>query len=138
MPRYIALDYGNKRVGIAISDEIPLFASPYKTIINEGHTPVIDTITEIIEKENVERIVVGLPSYYDGEESPQTLIVKSFIEELENRIEIPIVTYDERYSSQEAIAHLKSKKQKATHKKKGLIDQMAATIILQGYLDSLK
>ena len=137
MTRLIALDYGSKRIGIAISDPLQLFARPYKTVIHNKLSDTLLTLQEIIRLEEVSKIIVGLPYHYDGAESPQTEQEKHFIAELKKHVNIPIETFDERYSSQEAVELFAHKKIKLDKKNKELIDQMAATVILQGYLDAI-
>jgi len=141
MKRILAIDYGSKRVGLALSDPLKLISSPYKTIINNGLNLLIDELKTIIATENVEEVIVGLPLYLDGKNSKQTNIIQKFIEKIRSELCVEITTYDERYSSAEAKEllllnhHSHKKSNRSNRKNKGIIDQIAASIILQNYLN---
>ena len=134
--RYIGLDLGTKTLGIALSDRMGLIASFYKTLEfkEEDYDSLIEPLKEIIENEKVESIVLGLPKNmnnsigFAGERSIH------FKELLESNIDLPVILEDERLSSVEAnnimIASDLSRK-----KRKKRVDALAATIILQRYLD---
>ncbi|MBW6516673.1 MAG: Holliday junction resolvase RuvX [Candidatus Cloacimonetes bacterium] len=135
MSKIMGIDYGQKRIGVALSDELQMFASPYSTIINTNREEIILKLTEIIQKEGVIKIVVGVPYYLDGTSSKQTEEVLRFIRHLKNNLTLPIETFDERYSSSEA-RDILNKKKKTVKESKENIDQIAAAIILQNYLHS--
>ncbi len=134
--RYIGLDLGTKTLGIALSDKLGLIASFYKTLEfkEEEYELLIDPLREIIEKEKIESIVLGLPKNMNnsiGFAGERSLNFKKL---LESNFDLPVILEDERLSSVEAnnimIASDLSRK-----KRKKKVDALAATIILQRYLD---
>ena len=135
MNRILAIDYGDVRIGLAMSDLMHIIAKPYKTIKNTDQNEVFNQLENIIKKNNVEKIIVGLPITLKGEHSEQTNKVLSFVKELQLCIKIDIDTYDERLSSLQAKKSLIQQGVKTGHNKEQ-IDQTAAAIFLQGYLDS--
>jgi putative Holliday junction resolvase len=130
----MGIDYGQKRIGIAISDELKMLAAPYKTLQNTKRSSVLIELQAMIDRENISDIVVGLPLHQDGSASKQTEQVLSFIRSLEQNLTVPVATYDERYSSAEAQKML-LKKKSSLKVLKNTIDQFAAAIILQSYLE---
>ncbi|MGE5681031.1 MAG: Holliday junction resolvase RuvX [Bacillota bacterium] len=132
--RILAIDFGIKRVGLALSDPLKIFAYPFKTIPNDNK--LLESLGQIIKESYVVKIVLGYPLKENGQKSETTLLVEKFKEEFESRINVPIILRDERYSSQLAkeniISSVTSKKKR---RDKGLIDRNAASIILQEYLD---
>ena len=132
MHRILGIDYGEKRVGLALSDPMHMIASPYKTIPNKPD--LIVAIQSIMKAEIVEIVVVGLPKGMKGQETAQTKHVTSFVENL-NQNDIKVELVDERLTSISAKKALVEQGIKTGHNK-GLIDQTAAAIILQQYLDS--
>ena len=137
MTRVMGIDYGQKRIGIALSDTLQLFASPCLTIINNKNSieEICQEIVRIAEREKIGTIVIGLPLFQDGTPSKQTGEVEKFIRALKKVCILPIATFDERYSSLEA-KEIVIRKGKSTRKSKEKIDQIAAAIILQNYLNS--
>ena len=131
----LALDIGKARIGIAISHS--WLASNYQTLYTKTWTKDTDQIAEIVKKEAISEVVVGLPLNMDGSESEMCVYVKKFCEMLKSKILAKIIFVDERLSSisAEEIMHSSNVR---TAKKKGLIDQIAATVILQTYLDNQK
>ena len=130
--RYLAIDYGEKRTGLAICDAGENVASPLKVIL--GHGLLIPHILEAIQRENVEAIVIGLPLNMDDTEGPQVKRVKAFAAELKKNTTIPIHFHDERLSSFEAEKKLSGIDLTRKRKKKRL-DAIAAAGILQSFLD---
>ena len=131
----LALDIGKARIGIAISHS--WLASNYQTLYTKTWTKDTNQIAEIVKKEAIEEVIVGLPLNMDGTESEMCVYAKKFCEMLKSKILAKIIFVDERLSSisAEEIMHSSNVK---TSKKKGLIDQIAATVILQTYLDNQK
>lgn len=135
MSRFLAIDYGLKRIGLAISDEMKIIASPIETL----KTPpkMIDTVLEILmitKKYTIEKVVVGIPLKLNGSSSFMTDEVKAFIECFQEKTSIPVVQWDERLSSMQAEKTLKETR--LTRKKRSQkVDAVAAVIILQSYLD---
>ena len=134
MSRIMGIDYGQNRIGIAISDELQLFATPYQTLTNLNKEAIFTQLRQIIEKEQISKIVVGLPYFLDGTPSKQTERILKFIKEIQTCFSLPVETFDERYSSVEANKIL-IKKGISIRKSKEKIDQIAASIILQNYLN---
>ncbi len=135
--RILAIDYGSKRVGIALSDPLKIFAYPLLTLQNDIN--LIAEIDNLIKKQKVKEIVVGYPLKENGEKSSSTLEVEKFIEKLKEKIKINIITRDERYTSELAKQNiLQSVTKKKKRQDKGLVDRNAASIFLQEYLDEIK
>ena len=132
MSRILALDFGSKRVGIALSDSSKTLASPYKTLENKGKDFIISEIKKICNTNKIEKIVIGIPISLSGKEKAQARKVRAFARFLAQKVALPIVFEDERFTSVIAIRFLKKIK-----KKKMPVDQIAAQIILQNYLDKL-
>ena len=132
--RSLGLDIGDKRIGVALSDPGGILASPF-TIINRGDEKQdIEAIADIVNQNQVERIVVGLPRSMDGSVGRQAEKVKSFIEGLSSHIEVPLEFRDERLTTVSAKRLIREASTKKA-KKKVRYDAVAAAIILQGYLD---
>ena len=134
--RVMALDYGERKIGVALSDSLQMISYPYKTI-NRKKTPnYIGEIKNIIEDKEVGGIVVGYPISMSGQETKQTKITMDFINELKNKINIKVFKYDERLSSKEAVRYLQNQNIKTGHNKEK-IDQISASIILEQFLATL-
>ena len=133
MGRFLAIDYGARRVGLALSDPLKIIASPYRTIINKNNTNLIEEIERIIATEDVELTIIGLPLGMAGQITEQTKKVKEFIDKLTAR-GIVIKYEDERWSSVAAKRSMKEQNIKGGYNK-DLVDQTAAAIFLQQYLD---
>ena len=133
--RILALDVGDKRIGVAVSDLLGILASPLIAIERTSDSKAIDAILEIADEQEAGEIVVGLPISLSGGYSDQTKSVAAFVSKLEARSPVPVNTADERYSTVEAERLLsQSKPQRA--RSRGEIDAAAAAVILQSYLDS--
>ena len=133
MGRLLAIDYGARRVGLALSDPLKMIASPYRTIINKNNTILIEEIERIITTEDVELTIIGLPLGMAGQKTEQTKKVEEFVDKLTDR-GIIIKYEDERWSSVAAKRSMKEQNIKSGYNK-GLVDQTAAAIFLQQYLD---
>ena len=133
MKRILCLDYGEKRIGLALSDPLKIIAYPYKTIINFGLKNLKHEIKKIIASETVESIVIGLPIGLNGKDTIQTQKVREFRLQILD-LNVPIYFEDERLSSLAAAKSMKMEKIK-TGFNKGMIDKRAAAIILQQFLD---
>lgn len=129
--RVLALDVGDKRIGVAVSDPFFLFATGLKVIIRENDNKALEEIKEICQTYKIKKIVVGLPYNMDGTIGTQAKKTVKFTEKLENDFEI--IYRDERLTSFEAEEMLKKENKKYT-KNKGLVDIKAACIILQSYI----
>ena len=138
--RILGLDYGSKTVGVAVSDENEFLASGVETIRREREDKLRKTyarIETLITELGVQKIVLGLPLTLDGEEGVRVLKTKDFGENLARRTGLDIVYQDERLTTAEAYA-LMSESGVKKDKQLQMVDEVAATIILQDYLDSKK
>ena len=135
--RILAIDYGDKKVGLALSDPMKIIAKPYKTIINDSKESLLIDINEIIKLKDVNEIVVGLPKTLKNTYSEQTHKVKEFIDFITDSLDINIVVVDERLSSIEAKRSLINQGIKTGHNKKD-IDMTAAALFLQNFLDKIE
>jgi|TARA_B100001013_G_scaffold131051_1_gene76533 putative Holliday junction resolvase len=133
MGRVLGIDYGDSRIGLAMSDPLKIIASPFKTIRNEGNEKCLQVFQSLIKEKDVEAIVVGLPIGLKGQETVQTKKVREFANLL-YALKLPIHLEDERLSSVSAEKSMIQQNIKTGHNK-GLIDQRAAAIILQQFLD---
>ena len=133
--RYLAIDYGDKRTGLAICDPAETIASPLTVI--EGQKDLIKKINEIVTSEKIEAIVLGLPLNMDDSQGFRAKLVFQFAEKLKAQLQIPIHLQDERLSSFAAEADL-APAELTRKKKKKRLDAVAAAVILQAFLDSKK
>lgn len=135
MGRILGIDYGRKRTGIAVTDTLKIVANGLVTI--PSHT-VIEFIQNYTVNENVEKIVVGQPKQLNGEPSESMKYITPFLNRLKKVLpDIPVVMYDERFSS--TIAHramIDGGMKKSDRRNKAIVDTIAATIILNDYLQS--
>lgn len=134
--RILAIDYGDKKVGLALSDPMHIIAKPYKTLENTSRDDLLIDIISIIEIKKVNKIVIGLPKTLKNTFSKQTHKVQNFIDYISTSLKIDIVVVDERLSSVEAKKSLIKQGIKTGHNKKD-IDMTAAALFLQNYLDNI-
>ena len=134
MKRILALDYGDKKIGVAISDPMQIIAKPFKTLNNTTNKNILLDLNEIISEYDINKIIVGLPITLKNKYSIQTEKVSAFIEFLKENLSIYVDSYDERLSSKIAIQSLVKQGIKTGHNKRE-IDKTAAAIFLQNYLD---
>ena len=133
--RILALDHGTRRIGIAVSDELKVIASPLEYIPAEPFEKVIGRLQQLIHEKEVELILVGMPRNMDGTYGPAAQKVNDFIASLQTHITTPIKTWDERLTSVMANrALLQGNVRRADRRQK--VDKMAAAILLQSFLDS--
>jgi putative pre-16S rRNA nuclease len=131
----LGVDFGRARIGLAISDELRLLAHPLATIsFGEGAIPRIE---EIVRDKKIDRIVVGVPKLLSGKMGTAADEVLRFVEKLRATLSCPVVTWDERLTTVAAQRALHESGKK-THQARGYIDQIAAQMILQGYLDRIQ
>ena len=133
--RYLAIDHGTKRMGIAISDELKMIAQPMEFILSEPFDDFLKRLQQIIAEKQVERIFIGMPRNMDGTYGPATEKVKAFIAALGPHITTPIKTWDERLTSAQANRMLIQTHVRRAERKER-VDGAAAAILLQSYLDS--
>ena len=134
MGRFLAIDFGEKRVALALSDPMKIIAKPFKTIFYSNQNDLINKIALIIKDEKIEKIILGLPKGLKGNNTSQTNLVIEFYNFIKDKIDTPIVMEDERLSSVSAKKSLILQNIKTGHNKT-LIDETAAAIFLQLYLD---
>lgn len=131
--RIMAIDYGEKRVGIALSDPLGVIAQPLTTISVKSQKALFKQILEIIQQSDVGLIIIGNPLSHKGEATEMSKQISRFIKRLKKMTDIEIKLWDERFTSQYAMNIMKEIKVK---KQKDLIDQVAASIMLDEYLRS--
>lgn len=138
MPRILSIDYGKKRTGLAVTDPLQIIANGLKTVETKD---LFDFLSQYVQKEEVERIVVGKPMQPNGQPSENLARVENFVNRWRKvRPSIPIEYYDERFTS--VLAHRAmidgGVRKKERRENKGLVDEISATIILQDYMNSKK
>lgn len=135
MSRIVAIDYGRKRTGIAVSDPMQLIANGLTTVPTHQ---LLKFIEDYVSRESVERILVGLPKQMNNEDSENMKNIEPFVRSLKKRFpELPVEYVDERFTS--VLAHrtmLEAGLKKKDRQNKALVDEISATIILQSYLES--
>ena len=132
--RILALDYGRRRIGVAVSDATGCIAQGLPTIICRNQKQAMNDLVDLINSYNVCKVIVGLPLNLKGQKAHAAKEVEQFIQRLERRIEAPIETWDERLTSLAAErAMIQMGKSPSKHKHK--VDEIAAVLLLQSYLD---
>ena len=138
--RTLGIDFGEKRIGLAISDPLGILATPIETLDSSEMDLVIPKLAETISDHVVTKIVVGIPWTLSGKSGPQTKKTFEFISLISDTFEIPIKQIDERFTSVQAEKKLRLVDKRSRNKQKkipkGLIDSVSAAIILQTYLDT--
>jgi putative Holliday junction resolvase len=133
--RILGIDLGRARIGVAVSDELGMLAHPVETIPAQGDPG--RRIAEIVREKNAERVVIGLPRHMNGSVGAGGAEALAFAEKLRARLECEVVTWDERMTTMAANRALRDSGQK-TRNSRGFVDQVAAQMILQSYLDALQ
>ena len=135
MSRIVAIDYGRKRTGIAVSDTMQIIANGLTTVPTQE---LLDFITNYVKQESVERIIIGLPKQMNNEVSENMKNIEPFVRSLKKRLpDMPVEYVDERFTS--VLAHrtmLEAGLKKKDRQNKALVDEISATIILQSYLET--
>lgn len=132
--RTIGLDYGDSRIGVAVSDAMGLTAQPIGTLSEKTWTGQLSKLAELVETYAAEKFVIGMPRNMNGSIGPRGEVTRKFAAELEKRFGLPVIEWDERLSSVAAHRVLAEGGLRGG-KKKGKVDMLAAVFILQGYLD---
>ncbi|MGF7217896.1 putative Holliday junction resolvase [Spirosoma lacussanchae] len=137
MARLLAIDYGQKRTGIAVTDPLQLIASALETVPSHE---MIKYLKAYVQREPVEAFIVGLPRRLDGTDSENAARVRKFVGHLQNALpDIPVYWHDERFTSQMALqAMIAGGSNKKDRREKGNIDKVSAAIILQSFMESKK
>ena len=136
MPRTPAIDYGAKRTGLAVTDPLGIIASPLEFVATHE---LEKYLTDYFEKEDVERVVIGMPKKIDGSATNATQLVEAFINRFRKVFPTKeLILHDERFTSKMALdAMISGGAKKKDRREKGNIDKISATIILQSYLESI-
>lgn len=136
--RYLGLDLGSRTLGMALSDATGLIASSYKVVRhNEEYEKLIDSIKEVVEENNVEKIVLGFPKNMNNTIGPKGELSYKFKSMIENKLNKEVILVDERLTTKEA-TNILIKNDTSRKKRKKVVDSLAATIILQSYLDRIE
>lgn len=135
--RVLGLDLGQKRIGVAVSDEGASIAFPSGAIACRGPKKDVQAVLDLIKEREIGRVVVGLPRHLDGREGPEAEAARAFAEALHRRSGLPVETLDERWTTIEAerVLHAQGRNKK---KQRAVVDSVAASIILGTYLDLLR
>jgi putative Holliday junction resolvase len=134
--RILALDPGTKRIGVALSDELGWTAQPLETFERRSIKADVQHIQELVHRHEVGRVVMGLPVRLDGRIGPAAESVHQFIDILQEALNVPVVTWDERLTSK-AAEDLLIQANVSRKKRKGAVDRIAAALLLQSYLANL-
>ena len=136
MGRVLALDYGRRRIGVAISDELGFGAKGLSTLKVSNKTQALDRVVDVLDQEKPSKIVVGLPLNLDGSKGDMAQLVETFVTELKQVTDVPVLTLDERLTSVAAHRTMQEMgiKQKGN---KGQVDKLAAVYLLEIYLQQV-
>ncbi len=135
--RIMGLDIGSRTIGVAVSDELGITAQGLKTIRRKSSEEDLKELTQIIHQFEIKKLVVGLPKSMDGSLGKQAGIVFKWIKSIQKQLSLPIVTWDERLSTVGA-SKILLEADLSRKKRKGVIDKIAAVLILQGYMDQMR
>lgn len=136
MSRYLALDVGDERIGVAISDELGILARPLTVLAREAGPGSYLQLAEIVRREGVTRIIVGLPLLESGLAGKQVASTEAYVRGMAEHIQAPVVYWDERYSTARA-QEIAQETGKRNRPQRDDLDAVAAAVILQDYLDQL-
>lgn len=134
--RILALDHGTVRIGVALSDDLKMIASPRAFLPAEPFAELVDKLKALVREQEVELVLVGMPRNMDGSYGEAAAKVRSFVAALKDVLLVPIRTWDERLTTVAAARQLRSGGTKAKDQR-AKVDSAAAAVLLQGYLDSL-
>jgi putative Holliday junction resolvase len=133
--RVMGLDMGTKRIGVAMSDERGVTATPLKVLKRSGERKVFEELKKLVEEYSVGSVVVGMPLNMDGSVGPKAKGVEAFIARLGGELQIPVKAWDERLSTV-AVTRVLLEADVSRAGRKRVVDKLAAAYILQGYLDT--
>jgi putative Holliday junction resolvase len=134
--RILALDFGKRRIGLAVSDALGVTAQPLPTYVRTRVREDVQFLTRLVREQEVTRLVFGDPKYMSGDLSRQSEAVREFAKRLGQAAQVEVVFWDERLTSSQAHRVLDEYGMRR-EERKGKVDQLAATLILEGYLQSL-
>lgn len=130
--KLLALDFGSRRTGVAVADELGLFAHPRPAIVGLSGQRLVERVVALVAEEGVAGVIVGIPVTMSGGESAQTAEVREFVANLRTALDIPVIEADERLTSVQAGAMLSGRERKRS----GQRDSAAAALVLQSVLDT--
>jgi putative Holliday junction resolvase len=133
--RILGIDFGEKRIGLAISDPLGFTAQGLETLANESRGQVLEALSKICKEREVREVVIGLPVNMNGSLGPKAKEVMELASELEKKLGLAVKTWDERLTSQQ-VNRLMIEADISRGKQKKNVDRLAATVILQSYLES--
>jgi putative Holliday junction resolvase len=136
LSRILGIDFGERRIGLAVSDALGITAQGLPTLDTRKTKDILTYIENIIKEKNVTRVIVGMPKNMNGTIGPKGREVNQFIQELIKRIKIDVISWDERLTSVQSLKAMREMGTKQKHK--DVTDRISATLILQSYLDSTK
>ncbi|MFH1407297.1 MAG: Holliday junction resolvase RuvX [Candidatus Omnitrophota bacterium] len=132
--RILGVDMGERRVGVAITDESCTIAQPFTTIENKGIQELVEALKQTAEENNATHVVIGLPLNLDGTVGDSAKKILNIVEHLKQATGLEVTTWDERFTSRQAERHLIAL-DKSRKRRKEISDQVAATLLLQAYID---
>ena len=133
--KLLGIDYGIRRLGIAVSDPLGMLATPFRTVDTFSDEQSVTEVCNLIQETNAEKIIIGLPLNMNNTEGPMVKKVRDFIEKLKLKTNLPIELSDERLSSC-LVERTLLEANMSRNKRKGVRDKLAAQVILQGYIDT--
>lgn len=136
MDRLLAVDYGEKRIGIALSDPLKMFSKPFIVLENQGKVKFLAELKDIIKEQNVSLVILGHPLGESGQQTKKTIEVEKVFKYLKKNIQEDVILHDERFSTVDANNELKKLGYNYMDAKK-VIDMVAASMILKSYMDKL-
>jgi putative holliday junction resolvase len=134
-PRLLGLDFGDRRIGVAVSDELGLTAQPVLTLVRKNPKQDLRSLGRLLRKFSCTGIVIGDPLHLSGDLSPQAAKTRAFAQSLRQAFALPVHLWDERLTSAEAHRHLEAAGKPASQHR-SVVDQVAAVLILQSFLDA--
>jgi len=135
--RVLALDFGKKRIGLAVSDELRLTAQGLDTLHRTRVRDDIEALASLVNQYSVSQVLIGMPLHMSGDESRQSAHTREFAERLQRRTGLTVEYWDERWTSVQAERMLRDSGVKVD-RKDGTVDRISAVILLESYLDSLR
>ena len=135
--RILALDLGEKRIGVALSDPLRMVARPLTVVQRASKVKDFAAIGRLVAEHDVSLVLCGYPLSLDGSEGPQGRRIRRYAEKLAEALPVEVVLWDESYSTAEAERLMSSQRGLTPRERRGWVDAVAAAVILQGYLDSL-
>lgn len=134
-PRLLGLDFGDRRIGVAVSDELGLTAQPVLTLVRRNAKSDLKSLARLLRKYGCTGIVLGHPLYMSGDVSPQAAKTQAYADALRTAFSLPVHLWDERLTSAEAHRHLHAAGRPLSGHRE-VVDQVAAVLILQSFLDA--